>query len=340
MSTRSRRIVRLCAGVVAAALAGSAAAQTAASAATSDPAARPLPAARGALPSPIATQAMILGAAWAGPRSVAVGDHGIVLLSDDGGATQRQARSVPVRSLLTAVSFVDARRGWAVGHHGVILATADGGETWQIQRRDATTDRPLFAVHFFDDQRGVAVGLWSLVLVTGDGGNTWTEQRPPATPGAKRTDVNLLGLFADANGRLFAAAERGLVFRSDDRGQTWTAVSTGYNGTFWTGAALADGSLLAAGQRGSLYRSGDGGQQWQRVPLNSKSSITALAVQGSRVLAAGLDGLIARSDDGARTFALDMREDGTPLTAALHHAGKGWLLWSRRGQVDDKPKAR
>jgi photosystem II stability/assembly factor-like uncharacterized protein len=291
------------------------------------------PPARPALVTPIAAQAMVLGAALAGPRSVAVGEHGIVMLSDDGGATQRQASSVPVRSLLTAVDFIDDKHGWAVGHHGVVLASHDGGESWQVQRRDVSTDRPLFAVHFFDARQGVAVGLWGLILVTDDGGKTWAEQAPPPAPNGRRADYNLLGLFADAHGRLFATAERGLLLRSDDRGHSWQLLETGYAGSFWTGAALDDGSLLAAGQRGNLYRSDDDGRSWQRVALNSKSSVTAIARHGADVLAVGLDGLVARSGDGGRTFATTVREDGMPLTAALHDAAHGWRLWSRRGAV-------
>lgn len=58
-----------------------------------------------------ATQATMLAAGWAGERVVAVGDHGVVLLSDDQGRQWRQARSVPLSTPLTGVSFVDARHG-------------------------------------------------------------------------------------------------------------------------------------------------------------------------------------------------------------------------------------
>lgn len=74
-----------------------------------------------AAPVAHAAQAMLLGAAWAQKRVVAVGDHGIVLLSDDHGRSYRQARAVPVSSSLTGVSFADARHGWAVGHWGRLL---------------------------------------------------------------------------------------------------------------------------------------------------------------------------------------------------------------------------
>src|SRR5689334_19915327 len=81
-----------------------------------------------------ASRAVMLDAVWAGERVVAVGDHGVVLLSDDHGKRFHQANSVPLSTPLTGVSFVDAKRGWAVGHWGAILASTDGGESWQIQR--------------------------------------------------------------------------------------------------------------------------------------------------------------------------------------------------------------
>ncbi len=293
----------------------------------------PVPAAR----SSIAAQATMLDAAWAGRRAVAVGDHGIVLLSDDAGATWRQARSVPVSFTLTSVSFADAQHGWAVGHGGSVLATSDGGESWKLQRIATAEDRPLFAVHFFDARQGVAVGLWSLVLVTSDGGEHWQQQQLEPMPGTKKADLNLLGLFAGASGTLFATAERGQVLRSDDRGATWKYLPTGYKGSLWCGATLLDGALLVGGQRGTLLRSDDQGQTWKAVPLDTKSSITSISVAASGVTLVGLDGLLARSRDG-RDFAVATRPDGVAITSALSsQAGddKPSLLFTRRGVERD-----
>ncbi|MCO5124116.1 MAG: YCF48-related protein [Rhizobacter sp.] len=288
-----------------------------------------------AVASPIAAEAMMLGAAWAGPRAVAVGEQGIVLLSDDLGHTSRQARQVPLSSTLTAVAFADARQGWAVGHWGAVLATADGGESWHIQRIDTAEDRPLFAVHFFDAQHGVAVGLWSLVLTTDDGGQTWVQQTLAPPPGSTRADANLLSLFADAQGRVYATGERGLVLRSDDRGHSWVYHSTGYAGSLWAGIALADGSLLVGGQRGSVYRSSDRAKQWTRVELDSKSSVTGFAADGAAVLLVGLDGLRAYSKDAGQHFSVSVRPDRLTLTAALRTPQGAWLMWSRHGPAPE-----
>ena len=280
-----------------------------------------------------ANAAKLLSVARAGERTVAVGDHGVVLLSDDHGGHFRQATSEPLATPLTGVSFVDARQGWAVGHWGAILATTDGGDTWQVQRLSSAEDRPLFAVHFFNPQQGVAVGLWSLVLTTDDGGKHWTEQRLEAPPGSKRADLNLMGLFADGEGCLYATAERGQLLRSDDQGKHWRYVDTGYSGTLWTGAVLGDGSLLVGGQRGTLLHGSADGARWQRVSLQSKSSVTAIDVSGQTVIAVGLDGLIVRSDDGGQSFHEQPSGDGVSLTATLLNGDGSPIVFSRRGVV-------
>lgn len=293
---------------------------------------------RAAVIAPEARSAMILGMARAGTRVVAVGEQGVILLRDAPDAALRQAQAVPVDATLTAVDFVDDRHGWAVGQWGVILATSDGGEHWQQQRLDIDNDRPFFALHFFDAKHGVAVGLWSLALTTADGGQTWVERELQPPPGGSRADLNLLGLFADARGTLYATAERGMVLESTDQGASWRYLPTGYKGSFWTGIALNDGSLLVGGQRGSLYRSDDGGENWTAVESGGKHSITAFAKQGTDVVAVGLEGFVAFSGDNGRTFTAQTRADRLALTAALADGKGRWLFGSRAGLVAEPPR--
>lgn len=281
--------------------------------------------------------APVQGATRAGARIVSVGDYGTVLLSDDEGKTYRQAASVPVSSTLTAVSFADAKNGWAAGHWGVILKTEDGGEHWRIQRSDTGEDRPLFSLHFFDAKEGVAVGLWSLVLVTRNGGDSWEPVTLPAPPDGGKADRNLFKLFASPLGTLYAAAERGVVLRSDDRGHNWRYLDTGYKGSFWAGLVAQDGSLYAAGLRGSLYRSGDEGRSWQALRSGTQSSITDLVESDGKLLAVALNGVQLESGDGGASFKLTQREDRLPITAAV--AGKAGVAirFSKRGPVLPAP---
>jgi len=71
------------------------------------------------------THAMLLDAAHAGARLVAVGEHGIMLLSDDGGRTYRQAKQVPASTTLSSVYFSDAQHGWATSGSGKTVTFRD-----------------------------------------------------------------------------------------------------------------------------------------------------------------------------------------------------------------------
>ena len=140
-----------------------------------------------------------------------------------------------------------------------------------------------------------------------------------------------LGLFADAQGRLYATAERGMLLRSADAGQHWTYLSTGYKGTLWAGLATPGGSLLAGGLRGSLYRSTDAGSTWSRIDTRSQSSITALAVVGRSIVGVGLDGLVLRSRDDGASFDSEIRSDHASLTHVVANADGQPVWFSRQG---------
>lgn len=285
---------------------------------------------------PAAATSMILSATLAGTRIVAVGDHGVVMLSDDSGKSFRQADSVPVSSTLTAVSFVDATHGWAVGQWGVVLYTADGGKNWTLQRSDLTVDQPLFSVYFKNAKEGWAVGLWSLMLHTVDGGATWRNMQVPPPPGAKKADRNLYRIFADSAGKLIIASEQGRVIQSADDGATWNYIETGYTGSFWTGVALQDGVLLLGGLRGTIYRSIDGGKIWSLSRSSFKSSITdMLQLADKSIVAVGLDGVTLTSRDDGVSFSGNQRSDRVPLTALSKSptSGAAPVVFSARGPI-------
>ena len=121
---------------------------------------------------PLAARSLLLDAATAGDRILAVGERGHVLISDDHGQSWIQAK-VPTRSTLTAVAAADRQHAWAVGHDGVILHSADGGLSWGCQRFAPEDDRPLLDVWFADRERGLAIGAFGTVLATADGGDSW-----------------------------------------------------------------------------------------------------------------------------------------------------------------------
>lgn len=246
--------------------------------------------------APLAAQALLIGVARASPACVAVGQFGNVVVSRDQGRTWQQI-IVPTRSMLTGVSFPDARHGWAVGHDGVILATTDGGQTWSRQD-DGTDDQTIYLdVLFLDKQTGFAVGAYGKFVATEDGGKTWTA-RPPIDE-----DLHFNRLTANATGSLFLAGESGTALTSADQGHTWQRLDVPYEGSLY-GLLPVDGSrLLAYGLRSHIFRSDDAGTSWQPLESDPKVLIMAgLRLSSGAIALAGQGGHFFVSRDGGRSF--------------------------------------
>ncbi|WP_454739223.1 WD40/YVTN/BNR-like repeat-containing protein [Cupriavidus necator] len=270
-----------------------------------------------------ASSAPLLASARAGSRIVAVGDHGVILLSDD-GTRFRQAKTVPVRSLLTSVQFVDARRGYAAGHDGVVLETQDGGETWTLLRATPGVEQPILSLYFDSPEHGIGVGLYGWAIETRDGGRTWSDLRIES---GENADRHLLHMFASGRGSLFITGEGGTIFRSADRGKSWQAVSTGNKGSLWYGISLLDGTLLVCGMRGHLYRSTDDGKTWEAVASNTTQSLTGIAeLADGSVIVVGMAGTVLDSQDSGKSFSVTTRAEQESLTAVLADGSRPLLL--------------
>ena len=271
----------------------------------------PAAAQRAAVESSLAATSLLLDGTAAGPRLVAVGERGHILLSDDNGATWAQAQ-VPVQVMLTAVRMLDAQTGWAVGHDAVILRTRDGAETWQLVHYQPQAQLPLLDVWFRDADNGVAVGAFGTFLASADGGDTWTCRNgcwdeddradgPPllhAPDSDFEDDFHLNAIVPAGSGRLFLAGEAGVLYRSDDDGQTWRALPSPYSGSWFGALALETDTVLVAGLRGRLFRSEDAGESWTQIETGTTSTLTDLIqVQPDLILITGLAGALLVSRD-------------------------------------------
>lgn len=303
-----------------------------------------------ALATTLATGVAMLAAARAGRRLVAGGERGIVVTSDDGGATWAQAK-VPAQVSLTSFAFVDDKRGWATGHFGTLLNTTDGGASWQLQMDGARAaqltldsaaddaqrkaaqrkvadgpDKPFFdLVH--DGQRGIAVGAYGLALETVDG-RTW-KSLAPRLPNPKQ-----LHLYAvrRAGERIFMAGEQGLLLRSADGGASFEALPSPYKGSLFGLLAAKTGTLLAFGLRGSLFRSTDHGSSWQAVPSGTPVTLGAglERADGSLWLLAQNGDLLVSRDDG-RSFERRAAPAPFPAAAFAEGDGRSFVLAGLRG---------
>ena len=281
-----------------------------------------------------ASQSLLIDAAHAGKRLVVVGDRGHILFSDDQGNTWTQAR-VPTRQLLTAVFFLDDKRGWAVGHDAQVLASNDGGATWSKQFEDLSREAPLLDVTFLDAQHGFAVGAYGALLETRDAGQHWQDV-------AERLDnvdqLHLNGIAVIKDAGLFIVGEQGSMFRSSDNGQTWAKVAGPYEGSLFgvIGTTQAQ-TLLAYGLRGNLFRSTDFGDSWQQIELKAARGnlefglASATLLDDGSLALVGNGGSVLRSVDDGQTFSVYNRADRIALAGVSGLANGGLLLVGQGG---------
>ena len=272
--------------------------------------------------------------ALAGSRLVAVGEHGVIIYSDDEGASWRQA-SVPVNVLFTAVAFANAQDGWAVGHFGVILHTGDGGKTWQKQLdgnqvnelamqaaqaatdqnsslitaplalhraslfRDTGPDKPFLAVEALSATNAIVVGAYRMADRTVDGGKNWQDMSLDIE---ERLSHNLYGI-ATIGQNIYISAETGPVFRSADGGATFPAVTAPTATTLFGVLGTKDGGVFVYGVAGAAFLSQDDGKDWQSIPVGTSDNITAgILLRTGAVLLGSESGTLYISGGNAQTF--------------------------------------
>ncbi len=269
--------------------------------------------------APLAAQSLLLDLTAAGPRLVAVGERGHVLLSDDQGQTWRQALT-PTRATLTAVTFADPRHGWAVGHLGTLLRTVDAGESWQRLSADLDRESVLLDVLFLNASEGFAVGAYGLFLRTRDAGATWEKSEP------QPEQFHFNHIVRTADGALFLVGESGTLLRSRDGALNWEPVPPPYDGSLFGLVPLADGELLVHGLRGHVFRSSNGGAGWNAIA----TPVPTLLMHGIRlrnglIVLAGQSGNFLVSRDRGQTFSLWPSGDSSGVSALLETA-EGALL--------------
>ncbi|MEJ8850876.1 WD40/YVTN/BNR-like repeat-containing protein [Variovorax rhizosphaerae] len=308
--------------------------------------------------SPYASRALLNGLANAGARTVAVGQRGQIVYTDDAGKTWRQAE-VPVSSDLVAVSFPTPATGWAVGHDGVVLRSTDAGQTWALQldgrrlgalmvdfyTREANAslsgdpkrtaalveeakrfeaqgaENPFLDVWFRDASNGYVVGAFGLALRTSDGGAHW-EPMLHAIDNPKGQHLYAVrGIGAD----VYMTGEQGLLLKQAQGDARFRALDIPYKGTLFglTGSAQ---SLVAYGLRGTVIRSTDGGRNWQPVSTGLQAGLTASTRDGEgRLLIVSQVGHVLMSRDDGASFTPIPFERSAPA-AAVAVPAKGTLL--------------
>ena len=184
---------------------------------------------------------------------------------------------------------------WAAGSAGKIIRSEDGGKTW-VRQKTGTLEN-LQGIAAWDEKTAVAAGNHGVILHTSDAGATW---KPSSVPKSNNPNKLLrVRVFGD---QAWAVGEFGTLFRSDDKGATFTRVfpekDRGINSVYFRGQ---NGWLV--GEFGSVMITSDGGATWSEVETTNKVSLMAVKFRtDTDGVAVGLTGTIAVTSDGGKTW--------------------------------------
>ncbi|HVN89675.1 MAG TPA: YCF48-related protein [Candidatus Binataceae bacterium] len=198
-------------------------------------------------------------------KACAVGEHGAVVCTSDGGTTMNASKFEDL--VFFDVTFTDPNTGWGVGEFQTVLNTADGGKTWAIKyggQRTLKAD-PYFAVAFEKDN-GLVLGLNGITLTTADAGKTWKEGTLSGEPYSFYSAVPL------ASGETYVGGVDGLTGRitGDKLTRTTSGASNSINAV-----AFASDYGIAVGLSGTLLSTTDNGQTWSSLDKGESAQARA-----------------------------------------------------------------
>jgi photosystem II stability/assembly factor-like uncharacterized protein len=270
--------------------------------------------------------------AWAG------GSRNTFARTTDGGTTW-ETGTVPEKEVLDFrdVEGVDGQTAYLLsignGTKSRIYKTRDGGKTWDLQFLNEDPKAFYDAFAFWDERNGIAVGDpvdgRFTVLRTSDGGAHWIPLRDPAMPPALDGE----GVFAASGTTItvqgaanvwFAtgATTAARVFRSTDKGGTWTVSATPMTagpsaGIFSIAFRDGDNGIIVGGDyrkveeaKDNIARTSDGGRTWQLVADSGIGGFRSCVAyipggRGRLLLATGPAGTDYSTDGGVHWMRYD-----------------------------------
>lgn len=249
----------------------------------------------------------------------------------DGGKTWTAGEITIDDTSLTIHNIVgiDANTAWVMTTRedgsGGLYKTTDGGEYWEFQKQADQEDSFNNWTHFFDANTGLLgsdpVNNYFEVLKTTDGGTTWARIPSTAFPPLLSGEWGYTGGVTFVGDTVFFYTNKGRIFRSTDKGNTWTIAlpagfvvdfgSTENNGLMAFSSATKGMVFKKTGSTGlALYRTTDGAN-WSQV---NYTGITAANSINSIAYVPGTDVLLATSAVQNNSGSWKSLDNGTTWT--------------------------
>ncbi len=245
--------------------------------------------------------------AWATGRDGSGGaaDYRVYSMTKDGGATwtSQTVNEGTAFSMIHGVSADIAYiASYGTGAGNKILRTTNGGDNWDVVLEGGGSSSFFNVVHFFNENdgfvQGDALGGEYELYTTTDGGDNWTR-----VPGADIPDLEtsgeygIVGMYDAVGDNIWYTTNNGYIYRSTDKGYTWTkhlimsGTSTNIEIAFADDGLVGIASVFESDNY-YKYKTTDGGITWEELTYTGDfydSGISAIPGTTNTFVSVGSD---------------------------------------------------
>lgn len=251
-------------------------------------------------------------------RGFAVGEHGTILRTSDGGTTWASG-TIGFNQPFRRITMPSSDNMFVVGKYGALFQSADSGQSWE--RSVLATTNDVHDIVFPTPQTGWIVGAGRLILKTTDGGVQWN-------PTLTASGDTLTAVVAFGDSMAIAFSYDGTIYRTTNGGQFWSTVGVPDTIRWNASASSGDSLIWAVGDRGATYHSTNRGESWLRSDIPVPINLAGLTIlDASHVYVCGEAGKIFYTTDGGVTWYDQYTADAHDLYAiAFVDSGHGFAV--------------
>ena len=221
-------------------------------------------------------------------RGIAVGDHGTILFTKNGGHNW-QSVGIGTANLYGA-AMVDSLIAITVGDKGTILRSNNGGKTWYpVMSENVKFSKTLRAVAFYSEQYGYAVGDSGVIFITPNAGEKWIKVYGDGSKTLNAISFNKTNIP-------FIVGINGTFAHSTNKGANWTFISrtrANLRSIHFFGPHSNSG--FAVGDKGVILITTNGGSNWTTVTSPVTKNLRGVYLYSSKLgYAVGDSGTVLR----------------------------------------------